>query len=53
MSIIVGVELSRRVLAMLGVADGAGVTGSTVVGVAEEEAAEDRFFLRSASRFSM
>jgi len=38
---------------MLGVADGAGVTSSFVGGVAEEEAARDRFFLRSASGFLM
>jgi hypothetical protein len=31
---------------MLGVADGAGSSGSTIGGVAEEEAARDRFFLR-------
>jgi hypothetical protein len=35
------------------VADGAGMTGSVVGGVAEEEAARDRFFLRSALGFLM
>ena len=35
---------------MVGVADGAGVTSLTIGGV-EEEAAWDRFFLRSASGF--
>ena len=38
---------------MIGVADGAGVTGLTIDGVVEEEAAGDRFFLRSASGFLM
>jgi hypothetical protein len=32
------------------VADGTGVTGSFVGGVAKEEAVRDRFFLRSASK---
>ena len=40
-------------LGMIGVANGAGVTGLTVEGVAKEEAVRDRFFLRSASRFLM
>ena len=38
---------------MIGVAEGAVGTGSTVRRVAEEEAAQDRFFLRSAFGFSM
>ena len=33
------------------VADGVGVTGPFVGGVVEEETTQDRFFLRSASRF--
>ena len=40
-------------MVMIGIADGARVTGLTVGGVVEEEAARDRFFLRSASEFSM
>jgi hypothetical protein len=36
---------------MIGVADGTGVTGSIVKGVAEEEVAQDHFFLRSAFGF--
>ena len=36
---------------MTKVADGARVTGSFVSGVVEEEMAQDRFFLRSASEF--
>jgi hypothetical protein len=35
------------------VADDAGVTGSLVRGVAEEEAVRDLFFLRSASGLSV
>ena len=35
------------------VVDGVGVTASFVDGVAEEEMVWDRFFLRSASRFSV
>jgi hypothetical protein len=35
------------------VADGAEVTGSTTGGVAEEEKAQDLFFLRSASGLSV
>jgi hypothetical protein len=42
-----------EVLAMIGVADGTGVTSSSIGGVAEEEVARDRFFLSSASKFSM
>jgi hypothetical protein len=34
-------------------ADGVGVTGSFVSGVAKEETVRDRSFLRSASRFSV
>ena len=37
--------------AILVVADGAGVTGLFVGGVAEEEMVRDRFFLRNASGF--
>jgi hypothetical protein len=46
----VGTENSRSDFwAIAVVADGAGVTGLFVGGVAEEEAVRDRFFLRSAS----
>ena len=40
-------------MVMIGIADGARVTGLTVGGVAEEEATQDSFFLRGASRFLM
>ena len=38
---------------MIGVADGAGVTSSSVSGVVEKEVAQDLFFLRIASRFAV
>ena len=43
----------RSDLAIVVVADGAGVTGSTIGGVAEEEVVRDRLFHRSASGLSV